>query len=171
MIADLIGSDLTTGDQIRFLVTSNSMQPIIKIGDTVLAEVILVDEVKLGDIIVIKRIDDFLTHRAISPTKHGWITKGDSNILPDPPIKPANIIGRVRMVQRTNQMINFETRKWIYINPLLAKLSQLETWAFLQHRYLRILAHIMFKIIQIFSAVHLEGSLHAKTHNHPDAKS
>ena len=95
MVADLISSDLSIGDQIRFQVTSNSMQPLMKIGDTVLAEVIAGSEVKAGDIVVVRREDDFLTHRAISPTGDGWLTKGDSNTLSDPPVKSDDIIGRV----------------------------------------------------------------------------
>ena len=148
MIADLIDSDLQIGDQIRFRVTSNSMQPLMKIGDSVVAEVITDSQVKRGDIIVIKRAQDFLTHRAISPEKDGWLTKGDSNAHTDPPIKNSDIIGQVIMVGQTGQTIDLRTRKWVYANAILAKLGELETRAISRHRYLRPPFRVMIKIIQ-----------------------
>ena len=65
LISRLIDTELNAGDQIQFNVTSNSMQPIMQIGDIIVAEVVNVGLIKLGDIIVIRRMDDFLTHRVI----------------------------------------------------------------------------------------------------------
>lgn len=155
MVSDMIISELTIGDQVSFLVTSNSMQPLMKTSDMVVVEIIAGSKVKRGDIIVIKRADGFLTHRAISPTKDGWLTKGDSNILPDSPVKYNDIIGRVKMIQQANLTLNMEARKWAYLNPSLAKLGEIETWAFSHHRYLRLPFRIMIKVIQKLSILHL----------------
>jgi signal peptidase I len=149
-VADLIGSDLTIGDQLRFLVTSNSMQPLINIGDTVVVEVINGNMVAAGDVIVIKRSDDFITHRAISPLPKGWLTKGDATAMPDPPAISDRIIGRVKEVEHANQSINLVARKWVYINPILAKLGKLEVWAFSYHQFLRIPFRAMSKLILKF---------------------
>lgn len=148
LILNLIETELKIGDQIRFNVTSNSMQPIMEIGDSIVVEVIPGKDVKIGDIIVIKRLDDFLTHRVIYKTNDGWVTKGDNNTLLDPPVQPENFIGCVRNVQQDNQMINLEARKWRYINFLLAKLGVLETRAFSRHRYFRLPFRILSKGIQ-----------------------
>jgi len=148
LVSSLIETELTIGDQIQFNVTSNSMQPVINIGDSIVMEVIPGKDVKIGDIIVIKRVDDFLSHRVISITKDGWVTKGDNNILLDPPVQSKNLIGRVRMVKQANQMINLETRKWHYINFLFAKIGELETRAFSRHRYFRLPFRILSKGIQ-----------------------
>ena len=147
-VANLLSSELTIGDQIRFKVTSNSMQPLIKIGDTVVVELVAGSTVKLGDIIVIKRADDFLTHRAISPLDCGWLTKGDSTPRPDPPVKFQDIIGRVKIVQQTNQTLYMQERKWVLINPILAKLGKHEATAFSFHRIFRLPFRIMIKLIQ-----------------------
>ena len=149
-VVDLIGSDLTIGDQIRFLVTSNSMQPLINIGDTVVVEVITGNMVATGDVVVIKRSDGFITHRAISPLPNGWLTKGDGVVLADPPAKSDDIIGRVKEVVQNNQSIDMEAGKWVFINPILAKLGKIETWAFSYHRFLRLPFRIMSKLILKF---------------------
>jgi len=148
VISDLIETDLTIGDQISFLVTSNSMQPIMNIGDTVVAEIISGTDVNHGDVIVIKRVDSFLTHRAISPSNEGWLTKGDNNIQYDPPVMPESIIGRVQLVQKTHQRLNFGNRKWLYLNPLLAKLGYLETRTYLHRRFFRLPFRTITRLIQ-----------------------
>ena len=155
LISNLIESELTIGDQIRFSVTSNSMQHILQIGDSVIAEVIPNTDVNLGDIIVIKRMDDFLTHRVISKSVDGWSTKGDNNVMLDPPIQKENYIGRVRIVQKTNQVIVFESSKWRWANKLLARLGELETRAFFHHRFLRLPFRICSKGVQKLSMLNL----------------
>ena len=155
LVSNLIESEMTIGDQIRFSVISNSMQPILQIGDSVVAEVIPDTDVKPGDIIVIKRVDDFLTHRVISKSKDGWLTKGDNNVRLDPPVPKENFIGRVRIVQKTNQLFVFETSRWRRANKLLARLGELETRAFFRHRFLRLPFRICSKGVQKLSTLDL----------------
>ena len=150
-IVELIGSNLAVGDQIRFLVTSASMHPLIRIGDTVVAEMVAGNTIRYGDIIIIKRAGDFLTHRAISPLKDGWLTKGDNTAFTDQPAKFEDIIGRVKSVQKDTQTINMETSKWFYINPVIAKLGKLEARAFSLHRHFRLPFRIMIKLILKFA--------------------
>lgn len=157
-ISELIGTKLTIGDQLSFTVNSTSMQPIMKIGDKVVAEVIPETRITRGDIIVIKTEEDFLTHRAISPIKGGWITKGDNNTLSDAPVLSSTIIARVQKIQRTSLTINFETYKWHFINPLLAKLGKLETTASSYHHSLRLPIRTLSKAIQTLSCVHFRKS-------------
>jgi signal peptidase I len=153
IITDVIDSDLTIGDHIRFLVTSNSMQPILSIGDTIIVEIINGKQAHIGDILLFKRSNDFLAHRVISKTVGGWITKGDNNTLPDPPTNINEIVGRVKFVLGTQQTINLYTRKWQVLNRLLANLSDLESLAFSHHVYLRIPFRMMIKVIQKLSTI------------------
>jgi len=136
LISNLIESELTIGERIQFNVTSNSMQPVLQIGDSIVAEVIPCEDVKPGDIIVIKRSEDFLTHRVISKTERGWLTKGDNNAVLDPPVQKDRFIARVRAVHKTNRLIVFESSRWRWVNRVLARLGELEVGAFLHHRIL-----------------------------------
>jgi signal peptidase I len=147
-VAELLQSDLKTGERIRFAVTSNSMQPVLGIAEYVIAEAIPAEHIQCGDILVVQRKDDFLTHRAISRSKNGWLTKGDNNSLPDPPTPVEQIVGRVMAVEKERRKIDLQERKWIYIGTLLAKLGKLETRAFFVHRYLRYPFRIMIRVLQ-----------------------
>lgn len=148
LISDLIDSKLSIGDQIQFMVVSNSMAPLIRAGDSVIADITQPDSIRRGDIVVIRREEDFLTHRAIIPNKGNWFTKGDNAILFDPPSNTNNVIGRVVAINKGNQSITFQTRKWTFINPILAKLGELEAEAFALHPLLRFPFRFGIKIIQ-----------------------
>jgi signal peptidase I len=147
-VAELIRFDLKAGERIRFAVTSNSMQPILNAGEFAIAEAISSEHIQCGDILVVQRKADFLTHRAISRTKRGWQTKGDNNSLPDPPTTTQNIIGHVIAVEKADRKIDLCERKWMYIGTLLAKLGKIETRAFLLHRYFRYPFRIAIKVLQ-----------------------
>ena len=144
----MISSDLKVGDQISFKVTSNSMRPIIDIGDTVIARIIPLKQIQRGNILVINTDNEFFTHRAISPTLDGWHTKGDNNPHTDHPVTDRDIIGQVCFVKKIHQTIDFCTPKWHYINLLLAKLGECESKAFSFHHSFRLPFRILTKIIQ-----------------------
>jgi signal peptidase I len=150
LISNLIESELNIGDQIQFYVTSNSMKPIIQIGDLIVAEVVPTGVIKQGDIIIIRRVDDFLTHRVISITKDGWLTKGDNNVVMDPIVKKGSLIGLVKAIHKKNQRIALESSKSQKVNSLLAKLGELEVRAFNYHRFLRFPIRFCIKGVQKF---------------------
>ncbi len=116
-ISELFDSKLSIGDQVQFKVISNSMAPLIQAGDLVVADIINSHMIKQGDILIIRREADFLTHRAIKPVDDGWVTKGDNTIQFDPPSKERNIIGRVAYIKKSRQIIKFKTRKWTSHQP------------------------------------------------------
>ncbi len=157
LISDLIDSKLSIGDQIQFVVVSNSMAPLIKAGDSVIADITQPDSIRRGDIVVIRREVDFLTHRAIKSIEGGWLTKGDNTILFDLPSNTNNVIGRVVAVNQGNQSISFQTRKWSIINPILAKLSELEGKAFAIHPLLRFPFRFGIKVIQKLFFTHVKN--------------
>ena len=151
LISNLIETELNVGDQIQFNVTSNSMQPIMQIGDLIIAEVVNTGIVKPGDIIIIRRSDDFLTHRVISITKDGWLTKGDNNLMMDPIVKRGSLIGLVKEVHKNNQRIVLESTRLGRVKGLFAMLGELEVRASNHHRLLRLPFRICIKGVQKFS--------------------
>ena len=156
IVAKLIDADLSYGDQICFLVTSNSMHPLLNIGDSVTAEVIAGEKVQRGDLIVIKRSNNFVTHRAILPMIGSWLTKGDNNTLPDPLISMNSIIARIITIQKPNHTINLETRNWRFFNQMMAKLGALEIKKTPYHRYIQLPIRFLNKLILSLSVLNIE---------------
>jgi signal peptidase I len=150
-IANLVKSDLQPGKKITFLVTSNSMKPLIEGGDSVIVQVIQCDEVKPGDVIVIQRSDEFMTHRAIKLHENGWITKGDSNLTIDPVVPFHDIIGQVKVVRKNRNHIDLDDRKWRILQPILAQFGWMEYRAFLYHRTFRVPFRILTKALMAVS--------------------
>ena len=70
-----------------YIITSNSMEPIIKKGDVVIVKNTKEEEIKTNDIITFKKKDEIITHRIIdiNKTETGtmYTTKGDNNNIED----------------------------------------------------------------------------------------
>jgi len=148
VIADILETDLSYGDVVQLNVVSNSMQPLMSIGDQVIAEITPSDEIEQGDIVVIRRNHDYLTHRIINQKHNTWVTKGDNNVLPDPKISQDKLIGRVTIIKKGNRSINLQSQQWVFLNPLLAKLSSFESRAFSIHPYFRLPFRFTIRTIQ-----------------------
>ncbi len=106
------------GDQIRLRVISDSMAPLLKIGDTVIVVPISPAALRRGDVIVVWRNEEFITHRLVT-WRHGlWFTKGDRFHYLDPPIKKEAVLGKVIAVQSGNVFLNFRKPRWIVTNRI-----------------------------------------------------
>lgn len=122
-VATLLRESLSQGSQPRLRVTSSSMAPTLRVGDHVMIEKVRPDDLRLGDILVIQRQEDLLTHRLVAQIQSGWHTKGDQEAIPDPPCPPELILGRVNSIERGCHRISLKKNSWRIINPILGKLS------------------------------------------------
>lgn len=77
------------GDYYIFFVASGSMEPTLNVGDVMISK--KADKYKVGDIITYKLNKNYITHRIVEINKNEIITKGDSNIVEDAPIKKEQI--------------------------------------------------------------------------------
>lgn len=67
-----------------YIVLSGSMEPSIKTGSLCFIDTnIKYDDIKVGDIIAYKKGTDMITHRVVSITQDGMVTKGDNNDVSD----------------------------------------------------------------------------------------
>jgi len=70
-----------------FIITSESMEPEIKIGDIIIVKHTLEDTIKQGDIITFERNSENITHRVVKIEKieniKKYTTKGDNNRISD----------------------------------------------------------------------------------------
>ena len=149
---ELGGSSLTEQGQLRLRVTSNSMAPILRLGDHVIVRSITPESLQRGDILVTRRTDGFLAHRLIAVDGRGWTTKGDRNRQADAPIPSEAIIGWVVSRERYGRSRNLHTRfqmvlarveGWLGWKEVTSKISPV-TWM------VRIISRVMSVLPQIW---------------------
>ena len=76
-----------------FQIGSNSMAPTITTNDLILVKI--TKNVDVDDVITYKDGDILVTHRVISKTGHGFVTKGDANNTTDKQIGKDQVVGKV----------------------------------------------------------------------------
>ena len=68
--------------------------------------------------------NQLFAHRVLIPSRPsgepGLLTKGDNVLLPDPPVRLEQVIGRVAMIQRGNQQLSLETTTWRRLGHAIA---------------------------------------------------
>ena len=114
----------------RATLRGKSMLPFIRPGDTITVHPVSPDRIRKRDVLVFRRDDGSLAaHRLIriEQTSDGprFVTRGDSVLREDRPLKAADIFGRVQCVTqggRTKRMDGFlrcaEVRLWLLLYPL-----------------------------------------------------
>jgi len=106
------------GDQIRLRVISNSMAPLLKVGDKVIVAPNSPAELRRGDVIVVWRNDEFITHRLVTMQDGLWYTKGDRSRHLDHPVTTDAVLGKVIAVQRGDILLNYQEPWWIVTNRI-----------------------------------------------------
>ncbi len=94
---------ILSGTIMLAVVEGISMEPLLQTGDVVFVVKTSPSQIKVGDVIVYHRYGGgFIIHRVIeirriSPTTTGlvFITKGDNNPYPDPPVPASQVVGKV----------------------------------------------------------------------------
>lgn len=89
-----------------------SMFPAIRAGDLSVVEAVDPDTLQVGDIILATRDDRLYAHRLVAiddgpPAR--WIAKGDTLLLPDPPVPRENILGQVVALQRGRRKVDLRS--------------------------------------------------------------
>jgi signal peptidase I len=107
---------------VQLRVVSQSMAPFLKVGDMVLVEPMASDSpafnVRRGDVIVVRRAGELITHRLVSMGKETCLTKGDRNRFMDPPIAHQAILGKVIAVERNGRVRRLNDFPWVRLNRL-----------------------------------------------------
>ncbi len=144
----LLHSSQPGGDEpIRLRVTSDSMSPMLEPGDFVVVARADISGLRRGDLVVFRRMDDFITHRLLKFDAAGIQTKGDQRILVDPLAPLEALLGKVVAVQRQRTVRDFSTRYWRVANRWLGWLGWLEANAFrVVGRWLSLPFRLIFRI-------------------------
>lgn len=125
-VAQDLVSVMPEGGALRLSVTSNSMAPLLRPGDTLVAEVIAPGALQCGDIVVVHCDDELITHRFIVAGAQGWRTRGDNARGPDPAVAAQLIVGRGVTVERGDRVIDLRQGRWPVLNHWLGMLGRIE---------------------------------------------
>ncbi len=121
---ELTRQALTTSGKLRLHVMSNSMRPLMAMGDTVIVQLIPATDLRCGDLIAVERAGTVLTHRLIAVDVQGWHTMGDSNLTADSPSVASSILGRITAVEHQGRVFDLSRQRWKWANHHVGRLTR-----------------------------------------------
>jgi signal peptidase I len=152
-ISELLLAELDRGKVVTLLVTSTSMAPILQAGDQIGVQKCPVQNLRRGDMILIRRETDYVTHRLIDTHGQNWIAKGDNSHTADLPFSEADILGRVTAITKNRRTISMDHFRWKVTNSVLGMLSSGEARAVNFGRLTRFPFRVSMRLIQWFNEV------------------
>jgi signal peptidase I len=106
---DLACEVLRSFGGVRFAATGWSMLPSIWPGDTLVVERANRDQIRVGDVVLVGREGRLCAHRVIGacgdPRNQKWITQGDAQTAPDPPVAESELQGRIAYLIREGRCV------------------------------------------------------------------
>lgn len=123
VVRDVLHGDQSAGP-LRLPVVSDSMRPLLRAGDWVLVTATATAALQVGDIIVVQRGAELITHRLVSHDPQGWYTHGDNTRVLDQVAQPEEIVGRVVAIERSGQRIDVQTPRWQAANRWIGKIDR-----------------------------------------------
>ena len=123
VVTQLVSEHLAKEGEAILQVTSESMSPLIRINDLVRIRNVSAQDLRCGDIVVIQKGDEYITHRYLEKQGKMWLTRGDNLVLPDPPIHENQYIGKVVEIQREGWVFDLSHPRWVKFNHHLGWLS------------------------------------------------
>lgn len=110
--------------EFRLRVISDSMRPLLRRGDEVIAEPIEPKALRWGDIAVIRRGAELITHRLIATDSGGWYLRGDDAIWVDEVVTAQEIVGHVIAIERAAQPIDLRRSPWPEVNRRVGEIER-----------------------------------------------
>ena len=122
----LLARALRRGETVQLAIDGQSMAPFLRSGDGVFVAAVAPEEIRRGDLIVVEREADWVTHRVVAIREGDWITKGDHLPHLDPPVPAEAILGRVVAVERNGIRRACSGLRWTISSRMMAWLSWAE---------------------------------------------
>jgi len=102
--------------QARLAVTGTSMLPSIRPGDMLEVHRQGMEAILPGDVVLFLRKGGFAAHRVVEkagePERPLLITRGDALRVPDPPVSPDELLGRVTAILRGGRRFDPRLTAW-----------------------------------------------------------
>jgi signal peptidase I len=123
----LIKEGLAKGLGSEFQIISNSMHPVLKIGDKIKIKKASLKDLICGDIVIYKLNGRLIAHRFLYlKDEKSFICRGDNISIIDQPVANDSLIGKVTSIANKNYRINLETKIWRITSRSLGKAFSLE---------------------------------------------
>jgi hypothetical protein len=122
-IAYAVIRDDTQREVLRLRVISNSMRPLLRSDDTICVRPIDPDRLRRGQIAVVQRNGELITHRLVAFEGAEWRTLGDNAVYADGSVQASDILGWVVAVERGLTTIDFSSGRWMVVNRWLGRLG------------------------------------------------
>jgi signal peptidase I len=130
---DLIRAQARPGQTFKLRVISDSMLPLLHVGDVVVAETIEAAAALCGDVLVCQRGVEMITHRLINRQADRFYLKGDNRRVADEPLDDQSIVGRVIAIEQTGRSthavkravrtVDLQQPRWARLNRSVGRLS------------------------------------------------
>lgn len=130
-IADaLIRARLQSGQSMSFVVATSSMLPALAPGDRVIARGVDAEQVRVGEIAIVRRGELPLVHRVVECHRDSGglslITKGDNCTTADEAVPGSQLLGVVVAVERQTQALDLVSERARLANHVIALVSRCE---------------------------------------------
>ena len=111
---------------LRLRVTSDSMRPLLRTGDEAIVQRVDPHTLQPGDVLVVQRGNEWITHRLVTIDDRGWHTHGDNTRYADEPASAAQIVGRVIAIEHGTQTIDLQQPHWRTIDRRINQVQRLQ---------------------------------------------
>lgn len=111
------------GQTFKLRVISDSMWPLLRVDDVIVAQAIEAEAAQLSDVLVFQRGTEMVTHRLIARQADRLIVKGDNRRAVDELVEPDSVIGRVIALERSGRPIDLQQPRWARLNRSVGRLS------------------------------------------------
>lgn len=119
-----------TVEPLRLKVITASMRPLLQAGDEVIVQSIDPHTLRPGEVLVVQRGGEWITHRLIKVDERGWHTHGDNTRYEDEPASAAEIVGRVIAIERGTQTIDLRQPRWRAIERRINRVQRVRLRVF-----------------------------------------
>ena len=133
LFTDVSTELLRSGQSIRFRAPGRSMHLTIKEGEIITVQPVAPSAVKIGDIILYRFEGGVIAHRVVRIERgedggSRFILRGDASGVPDEPVEPSQVLGKVVSVERGGRSIDLYSRRAKMLLTAYVCASRLKRW-------------------------------------------
>jgi signal peptidase I len=115
-----------SAELLRLKVTGESMRPLLCAGDVVVVQPIDLPTLRPGEVVVVQRGGEWITHRLVTIDERGWHTHGDNTRYTDEAAHADQLVGRVIAIERADQTIDLQQSHWRAIDRRINRVQRVQ---------------------------------------------
>lgn len=130
----LVRQLLAERGQATLMVESDSMEPILSVGQQIQIESVSADQLQCGDMITVVASDALYTHRYFCTLSHKGkrflVTRGDQPLAYDPTWTESQLLGRVVACEKRSGWLSLRRGGGRWLNTHLTHIARFENWLY-----------------------------------------